>query len=202
MSSQKISFIIIWNVHWAVSEAEEHGPEVLTGLGSLKSCLSTHLPPESLHCCIPFVCLAWWNIHRGFRHAVEDVRDQVQGVGVLYSHFIEHSIILDNVEAPILLFDEENWGCHWWLRWAYMLALEVLIQEVIQLLLLQLGPGCRTLYWMLESPGCVLWCGPISSNLGVHWRIIWWRHPWTPGRFGYDILETHWVASPAALASL
>jgi len=66
-----------------------------------------------------------------FRHVVEDVWDQGQRVGVLYSHCIELSIILDKAEAPILLFDEEDWGCHRRLRWVYMSAFKVLIQEVI-----------------------------------------------------------------------
>ena len=39
----------------------------------------------------------------GFGHAVEDVRDQRQGVGVLFSHCIELLIILDESKAPILL---------------------------------------------------------------------------------------------------
>ena len=69
--------------------------------------------------------------HLGFGHTVEDVWDQGQRVGVLYSHHIELTIILDKVEAPILLFDEEDQGCHWQLRWVYTLAFKVLIQEVI-----------------------------------------------------------------------
>src|SRR5882724_65767 len=46
--------------------------------------------------------------HLGFGHAVEDVWDKGQRVGVLYGHHIELSIILDKVETPILIFDEED----------------------------------------------------------------------------------------------
>ena len=49
----------------------------------------------------------------------------------LYSHHIEFLIILDKVEAPILLLDEEDQGYHWQLRWVYMSAFKVFIQEVI-----------------------------------------------------------------------
>ena len=74
---------------------------------------STHLPPN------PYIFVSLSDIKLGevlflgFRHTVEDVMDQGQGVGVLYGHHIELSIILDEVEAPVLLFDEENQGCHW-----------------------------------------------------------------------------------------
>jgi len=34
-------------------------------------------------------------------------------VGALHSHCIELSKILDKAEAPVLLFDEEEQGCHW-----------------------------------------------------------------------------------------
>ena len=66
-----------------------------------------------------------------FGHTVEDVRDQGQRVRVIYGHCIELSIILDKAEAPILLFYEEDQGCHWQLRWAYMSAFKVLVQEVV-----------------------------------------------------------------------
>src|SRR5882724_11450323 len=99
--------------HWAVSEAEEHDERFEKVMVHPKSCLPliSFLNPYIV---VSPSAVQLGEIFRlGFRHAVEDVQDQGQRVGVLYRHRIELLIILDKVEAPILPFDEEDQGCHW-----------------------------------------------------------------------------------------
>ena len=44
-------------------------------------------------------------------HAAE-LGDKRQRVFVLHHHCIQRAVVLYQPEGPILLFDEENWGCH------------------------------------------------------------------------------------------
>ena len=156
--------------------------EVRTVLGSSERLLSTHLPLDFYVVVSPLDIQLGEVLCLGFRHLVEDIRDQGKGVRVLHSRHIELMIILDEAEAFIFLLDGEDRGCHWKLGWAYVLAFEVLIEEVIQFILLTLDPGGRPWCWMSESQGQVLWHGPTSSSPGAHQQILCQKHLWTLGR--------------------
>ena len=49
--------------------------------------------------------------------------------------------MLYEAEASIILLDEEDRGCNWQIGWVSTLALEVLIKEAVQLLLLNWNLG-------------------------------------------------------------
>src|SRR6202789_2752798 len=72
---------------------------------------------------------------------VYELRDQRQGVSVLYRDSVQCSIILDESKGTILLLDKEDGGGHQRLRRADSTAAEVLLDELIHLGLFAGGEG-------------------------------------------------------------
>ncbi|KAG5732064.1 hypothetical protein E4T56_gene18820 [Termitomyces sp. T112] len=44
---------------------------------------------------------------------VDELRDEGEGVTVLYYYGVEYLVVLYQLEGAILLFDEEDWRSHW-----------------------------------------------------------------------------------------
>jgi len=98
---------------WAVGEAEEHDK----GFKEAPICSEGSLPliplldlyvvvsPMYVQLC-EILCL-------GVRNLIDDIWHEGGAGGVLHRHRIELSVVLDELQFPILLFHEEDWGCHW-----------------------------------------------------------------------------------------
>jgi len=199
MSSWKMSFIIIWNVAVLLVR-----PKNMTR-GLNKPWFSCHPLisfPNTYIVVSPSDIQLGEIFFLGFRHAVEDVWDQGQRVGVLYGHHIELSIILDRQKLPSFFMMKKTGD-----------AICNLDGHIFQLLTSHPGNdptapvqpwlGGRSWYWIPHSLVQVQWCGPISSNPGGNLKILWKRSPWTPGRVWVLCLLKHVEhASPAPLANL
>src|SRR5467141_1853892 len=130
-------------MHQAVSDTKEHDERFKKALVRLKG----HLPLISIfdsHVVVSPSDIQFGEVLCfGSRHHIEDVRDQGQGVGVIYGQCIELMVVLDKAEASVLLLNEEDGGGHGRFGWAYASALEVLFKELSQLLLLD---WCQRVY--------------------------------------------------------
>src|SRR5882724_10162281 len=97
MSSLKMPFIIIWKVVGLVIKPKN----ITRGLKRPQVCPECGFPLVSLFIMHIVVSPMDIQLHEilglGFGYFVEDVWDQREGVGILHSHHIELSVVLDQV---------------------------------------------------------------------------------------------------------
>src|SRR5882724_8194155 len=112
MSSLKKSSIIVWKVAGLFIKPKNITRGSKSPQFSQKAAF--HLSPSfNMHLVLSSMDIQLHEIlGLGFGDVAEDVWDQREGVGILHSHCVELSVILDQVWAFILLLDEENQGCH------------------------------------------------------------------------------------------
>jgi hypothetical protein len=72
----------------------------------------------------------------GILEVIDYFIDEWEGIVVFDSDLVEPTIVLDRTEMTILLFDEEERGSHWWLRWSNVSGPQLFIQELVELVLL------------------------------------------------------------------
>jgi len=94
-------------------ETEEHNQRFKQASVNLEGCLPL------ISYLDPYIVVSLTDVklgeipHFSFGYFVEDIWDQSQRVGVLHYHHVELQVVLNKMEAPILLFYEEDRRGHW-----------------------------------------------------------------------------------------
>src|SRR5258707_12493678 len=192
MKSQRISFIIIWNVM-----GELHSPKNMT-VGSnspqLVQNAAFHSSPSLIH---TLLNPHWRSSTVKNSVSWRQVRTSEMRVGVLDHDLIQLLIVLYKVKQTILLLDKEHRGSHGGLGWTDAAICKVLLEEVIKLLLFCRGQG--------EHPGAREFSPRCEIN-GMVPCLLWWEL--IKGFLGGDISEVmvlgqhHVLGGPAFLSLL
>src|SRR5260221_6638721 len=169
MKSQRISFIIIWNI-----TGELHSPKNMT-VGSNSPWLVQNVAFHSSPSLICTLLNPHWRSGT-VKNSVSQrqVRtSETRGVGVLDHDLVQLPIVLYEVKQTILLLDKEHRGSHGGLGWTDAAICKGLPEEVIKLLLFCRGqvecPGAREFSPRCEINGmvpCLLWWELVKGFLG------------------------------------
>src|SRR5882672_3289022 len=96
----------------AVSETKEHDKRFKQASVHPKGCLPLISILDSCVVVSPSDVQFSEVLHLGSGYHIKDVRDQGQGVGILYGQHIELMVVLYEVEVSILFLNEEDGGGH------------------------------------------------------------------------------------------
>ena len=129
MRPWKISFIMVWNVTGLlVSPNDKRFKEATV-------CVKGSLPLITI--LYPYIVEPPSHIQLGEVFCISELGNEFQNdwkrVAIFHHHGIENTIVLDQSQQPILLFDEEHWASHGRFQRVNMTSAKVFFQEFVQL---------------------------------------------------------------------
>jgi hypothetical protein len=96
--------------------------------------------------------------------SVDEVRDEWKWMCILYCLCIQHLVVPDQSETPILLLDEEYQSYHWGLGGMDLARCQILLNESIQFSLLIQRE------WVYLGGGCL--CSELQLNSMIPWFVV------------------------------